>query len=308
MKINNNIKNILSNYPRDNLSVIRNLYTVLNHGALSGTGKILILPVDQGFEHGADISFAMNPDSYDPNYHIKLAINARLNAYAAPLGMLEAVNDEYSLQIPRILKLNNSNALLPKILKNNQAKTSSVKDAVRLGCVGIGFTIYPGSNSSLDMLQEAKEVILEAKSLGMFTMLWSYPRGGDLSKLDETAIDVCAYSAHMACIIGAHIIKVKLPTSSVFKNDIKTVYQNENIKLNKLEDRVSHIIKNSFCGRRIVLFSGGATKSTDQILSEAYSIKLGGGNGSVIGRNSFQRSIQEGQNLLQEIIKVYKSD
>jgi class I fructose-bisphosphate aldolase len=212
LKKMNNISAILSHYESDNPGVKANLYRIMMHGNLAGTGKLLILPVDQGFEHGPDKSFAKNEESYDPLYHYKLAIDAGLSAYAAPLGMLEAGASEFAGQVPTILKLNSSNSLYGKSLAPDQAITSSVDDALRLGCSAVGMTIYPGSDKSLEMMEEAAEIIKEAKSKGLPTVIWSYPRGGNLSKEDETALDVCSYASHMAALLGAHIIKVKVPS------------------------------------------------------------------------------------------------
>ena len=278
------IQKILSNYDSDNTYTLANLSRILMHGTLGGTGKLLILPVDQGFEHGPDKSFAPNPDAYDPHYHYQLAIDAALSAYAAPLGMLECGAKIFAGKIPTILKMNSSNALLPKSHEPDQAITSSVDDAVRLGCCAVGMTIYPGSAKSLELFEEAREVIREAKSKGLPTVIWSYPRGGDLSKENETSLETISYGAHIAALLGAHIIKVKIPT----ENDIK------------------HVVRSCFAGKRIVVFSGGATKSDDEILLEVRAIKAGGGNGSIIGRNSFQRPRDKALELLSTICKIYK--
>jgi class I fructose-bisphosphate aldolase len=268
------------------------------HGKLGGSGKMLILPVDQGFEHGPARSFAKNPLAYDPYYHYKLAIDAGLNAYAAPLGFLEAGAAEFAGQIPTILKLNNNNALTPKASAPDQAITGSVYDALRLGCSGVGMTIYPGSENSLEQMSQAQEIISEAKSLGLAAVIWSYPRGGDLSKEGETAIDVCAYAAHMAALLGAHIIKVKLPTSHIEQLEAKKVYESEKIDVSTLETRIRHVMQSCFNGKRLVVFSGGVAKSDSDLLEEIRAIVAGGGSGSIIGRNSFQRSKDQALKLL----------
>ena len=196
------------NYESDNPGSKSNLARILMHGRLGGSGKVVILPVDQGFEHGPDRSFAPNPDAYDPHYHYQLAVDAGLNAYAAPLGPLEAGADSFAGAIPTILKLNWANSLSTN---KDQAVTGSVKDALRIGCAAIGFTIYPGSEDQYEMFEEIRALAEEAKSYGLAVVMWSYPRGGKLDKAGETAMDVCAYAAHMAALLGAHIIKVKPP-------------------------------------------------------------------------------------------------
>lgn len=305
MKITSKVKEILSYYGSDNPGTIAKLYQILMHGNLSGTGKLVILPVDQGFEHGPARSFAKNPDSYDPDYHFNLAINAGLSAYAAPLGMLEASAYKYAGQIPTILKLNSSNSLVPKD-SQDQAITASVQDALRLGCSAVGFTIYPGSSKSLDMIEEAREVTLEAKSKGLAVVIWSYPRGGDLSKDAEISVDICAYAAHMAALIGAHIIKVKPPSSFLGNSDSKKIYESEKISIETLTSRTKHIVESCFAGKRLVVFSGGNAKSNNEILEEVTLLAKGGASGSIIGRNSFQRPYDEAIILLKNICEIYK--
>lgn len=297
------IQKILSNYEAENPGVKANLYKILMHGKLSGTGKMLILPVDQGFEHGPDRSFAKNPDSYDPDYHFKLAIDAGLSAYASTIGFIEASVDKFAGRIPIILKLNSNCSLRDG--SPNQAIIASVKDALYLGCNAIGLTIYPGSEKFLEMLEEAREIIREAKSSGLVAVLWSYPRGGNLSKEGETAVDVCAYAAHMAASIGAHIIKVKPPTAHIESIEAKKVYESEQINISSLSLRVKHIVQSCFNGKRLVVFSGGTAKSKEDIINEIRAIKEGGGNGSIIGRNSFQRPYSEAITLLKDICKEY---
>lgn len=306
MKPTRKVEKILSHYSSDNVGTITNLARILMHGFLGGTGKLVILPVDQGFEHGPDRSFAKNPESYDPDYHFRLAIDAKLNAYAAPLGMFELSSQKYAGYIPTILKLNSSNSLESQD-SPNQAITASVADALRLGCSAVGLTIYPGSPNALTMIEEAREVVCEAKSCGLATVIWSYPRGGKLTKEAETAIDVCAYSAHMAALIGAHIIKVKLPTNHLGNKDSKLVYEEEKIDISTLSARVGHVMKTSFNGKRIVVFSGGGAKSEKDILEETKAIASGGANGSIIGRNSFQRPYKESLQLLHNICNIYRN-
>ncbi|MFN7039328.1 MAG: class I fructose-bisphosphate aldolase [Alphaproteobacteria bacterium] len=305
MKLTKEVENILANYGSDNPGTKANLSRILMQGKLGGTGKLLILPVDQGFEHGPARSFAVNPDSYDPEYHIELAIDAGLSAYAAPLGMIEAVADKYAGSIPLILKVNSSNSLVSKDSAPYQAITSTVSDALRLGCGAIGFTIYPGSDRAIDMLGEIRELASEAKACGLAVVIWSYPRGGDLTKNGETALDVCAYAAHIAALVGAHIIKVKPPTDFIEQSEAKSIYEKINIAKDNLSDRIAHVAKACFNGKRIVIFSGGASKTLDEIYKEAKAIYDGGGNGLIIGRNTFQRPRDEALKMLEKITNIY---
>jgi len=308
MKITRKVKEILSHYESDNAGTKNNIARLLMHGKLGGTGKLVILPVDQGFEHGPARSFAANPDAYDPHYHYELAIDAGLNAYAAPLGMLEIGADKYAGAIPTILKVNSSNSLTPKEQAPNQAITASVRDALRLGCAAIGFTIYPGSHDVSDMVEEIREMTAEAKSYGLASVVWSYPRGGFISKDGETAVDICAYAAHIAGLIGAHIIKVKPPTEFLELPEAKKVYEKEKIDISTLAKRVAHVKQTTFAGKRIVIFSGGASKGLEDVYDECRAIRDGGGNGSIIGRNTFQRPKPEALAMLDKIIRIYKGE
>ena len=268
--------------------------------------RLVILPVDQGFEHGPARSFAKNSLGYDPHYHFKLAINAGLSAFAAPLGMLEAGADTFAGQIPLIMKVNSSNSLSREKGAPTQAITGSVSEAIRLGCSAVGFTIYPGSDAALDMITEIQEIALEAKDAGLAVVVWSYPRGGDISKEGETAIDIVSYAAHMAALVGAHIIKVKPPTSFIELSEAKKVYMSENIPIDTLTDRIKHVVQSCFNGRRLVVFSGGNSRDNDSLLKEVKELYLGGASGSIIGRNSFQRPYDEALDLLNQITNIYR--
>ncbi|HEV7370910.1 class I fructose-bisphosphate aldolase [Arenibaculum sp.] len=306
MKLTRRVKEILSNYESDNPGTKANLARILMEGRLGGTGKMIILPVDQGFEHGPARSFAANPAGYDPKYHPQLVVDAGLNAYAAPLGMMEAAADVTAGQIPTILKMNSANSLSRTKEGADQAVTANVRDAIRLGCSAIGFTIYPSSDAMYEQYEEIRDLSEEAKEYGLATVIWSYPRGGSLSKEGELAVDIIAYAAHMAALLGAHIIKVKLPTDHLENGEAKKVYQQKEIPISTLADRVRHVMEASFNGRRIVVFSGGAAKGVDSVVEDARAIRDGGGNGSIIGRNSFQRPREDALQLLDTLVKVYQ--
>lgn len=306
MKATRVVQKILSGYESDNPGVKANLCRMLMNGKLGGTGKMIILPVDQGFEHGPARSFAPNPAAYDPHYHFQLAIDAGLNAYAAPLGMIEAGASTFAGQIPTILKLNSANSLIPSEAPKDQAITGSVDDALRLGCSAIGFTIYPGSSAGLDMFEEISELIEEAKSKGIASVVWSYPRGEALTKDGETAIDITAYAAQIAALLGAHIIKVKLSTDHLEQKDAKKVYEAEKIDISDQAARVRHVMQSTFNNRRIVVFSGGAKKGENSVYDDARAIRDGGGNGSIIGRNTFQRPREDALKMLNTLVEIYK--
>jgi class I fructose-bisphosphate aldolase len=295
------VKKILANYESDSPGTKANLARILMQGKLAGTGKMVILPVDQGFEHGPDRSFAPNALGYDPHYHFQLAIDAGLNAYAAPLGMIEAGADTFAGQIPTILKMNSSNS---HATQKDQAVYGSVQDALRLGCSAIGFTIYPGAEDQFEMMEEFRELCAEAKDVGLAVVLWSYPRGGNLSKDGETAVDVTAYAAHLAALLGAHIIKVKPPTEHIEQKEAKAALKG--VDLSTLDKRIAHVMQAAFNGRRIVVFSGGAAKGTDAVLDEIRQVAAGGSNGSIIGRNSFQREKGDAMELLNTIVDIYR--
>ncbi|HLI30612.1 MAG TPA: class I fructose-bisphosphate aldolase [Terriglobia bacterium] len=302
------VREILSWYESDNPGSKTNIARLLNHGRLAGTGKLVILPVDQGFEHGPARSFAVNPAAYDPNYHFELAIEAGCNAYAAPLGFIEAAAARHAGEIPLILKLNNHDVLFPD-KDPISAVTGSVQDALRLGCVAIGFTIYPGSAHSKEMYQELRALAEEAKNNGLAVVVWSYPRGSAMSKDGETAIDVVAYAAQIAAQLGAHIIKVKLPTAHIEQPEAQKAYTQAAVPIGTLAERVRHVVQSSFDGRRIVIFSGGAKKSNDEdVYNEARAIRDGGGFGSIIGRNSFQRPKAHAVKFLETIMQIYAGD
>jgi len=303
MRLTPKVQEILSWYESDNPGTKANLARILMQGKLGGTGRMVILPVDQGFEHGPARSFAPNPAGYDPRYMFELALEAGLNAYAAPLGMIEAAAATYAGCIPTILKVNSSNSLSTT---KDQAVTATVADALRLGCSAIGFTIYPGSEYQFEMMEELRELAAEAKAVGLAVVVWSYPRGPMLDKVGETALDICAYAAHMAALIGAHIIKVKPPTAAVSLDAAKKTYEKFPIE-DDAAARFRHVVQSCFGGRRLVVFSGGEAKGTEDILKEVRAIHAGGGNGSIMGRNAFQRPKAEALKLLGDIIDVYKA-
>jgi len=298
------VKRILSWYEGENPGVKAGLYRLLTHGRLAGTGRLVILPVDQGYEHGPARSFASNPAAYDPHYLYGLAIEAGLSGYAAPLGLLEQGADSFAGQIPTILKLNSANSLQAGV--QDQAVHGSVKDALRMGCTGVGFTIYPGSDANYEMMEEYRALSAEAKAHGLVSVLWAYPRGGKISKEGETALDVVAYAAHMAALLGANIIKVKPPEDRIDLDSNKSAY--EDVPRATTKERIEHVMASAFAGKRLVVFSGGESTTTEGLLETIRGIRDGGGTGSIVGRNSFRRRKAEALDLLDQIIKIYRNE
>jgi fructose-bisphosphate aldolase, class I len=304
MAITERVREILSWYGSDSPGTLTNLARMLGAGTLGGTGRMVILPVDQGFEHGPARSFAPNPAGYDPRYHFQLAIDAGCSAYAAPLGFLEAGAREFAGQVPLVLKLNNHDVLYEE-KDPAQAVTGSVRDALRLGCVGIGYTIYPGSVHRLDMYATLRALAEEAKANELVVVVWSYPRGSGLSKEGETAVDVTAYAAHIAAQLGAHVVKVKLPSAHLEQSAAKKVYESQSVPVGTLAERVRHVVQSTFNARRIVIFSGGPAAGDDQVFDEVRAIRDGGGFGSIIGRNSFQRKKPDALKFLGTVMGIY---
>lgn len=299
------VSEILSYYPSEGSSVKANLARLLSQGRLAGTGRLVILPVDQGFEHGPHRSFAVNPPAYDPEYHPRFALAAGMSGYAAPLGFIEAVAGNYAGQLPLILKLNNHD-LLWEDDDPIPAVTGSVEAAVRLGCVAIGYTIYPGSANRQEMYENLQFIAEQAKSAGLAVVVWSYPRGSGINETaGETALDVCAYAAHLACQMGAHIVKVKLPSDHLFQDKARKVYEELDIPRSSAADRVRHVVQAAFAGKRIVIFSGGGKTGSESFYDDIRGIRDGGGFGSIIGRNTFQRPWDESLEFIGRVIDIY---
>ena len=305
--MSNRVQEILSWYESDNAGTKTNIARLLNAGKLAGTGKLVILPVDQGFEHGPARSFAPNSAGYNPHYHFQLAVDAGCNAYAAPLGFIEAGASQFAGRIPLILKLNNHDVLHDE-KDPLSSVTGSVRDALRLGCSAVGFTIYPGSSHSNQMYEQLRAIGEEAKDCGLAVVVWSYPRGSALSKEGETAMDVVAYAAQIAAQLGAHIIKVKLPSAHLEQAAAKKVYEAEQVPIKTLAERVKHVVQSSFDGRRIVIFSGGAKSDEKTFFEEVRAIRDGGGFGSIIGRNSFQRPKGDAIKFLNTVMGLYAGE
>ena len=301
-ELTDSVRRILSYYDGERPGVKANLARLLMQGRMSGSGKLVILPVDQGFEHGPLRSFGPNPPAYDPLYHFRLAIDAGLSALAAPYGLLAAGADRHAGEIPLILKANNANALGGI---KDEAITATVRDALELGCVAIGYTIYPASDRQYEMFEEVRAGAAEARASGLAVVVWAYPRGGTLRPEDETALDVVAYGAQVAAQLGAHIIKVKVPSPAFAQQPNSDAFAAMGLDAGELEDRIAHIVQSAFAGRRIIVFSGGPTRGDDELLEEVRGIGAGGGFGSIIGRNAFQRPREQALALLERVCDIH---
>ncbi len=301
------VDEILSWYDSDDRATVANLRRILTHGRTGGSGKLVILPVDQGFEHGPARSFAPNPVGYDPRYHARLAVEAGCSAHAAPLGAIELIAGQYAADLPLILKCNNSDSLFtgPDPLP---AVTAGVSDALRLGCAAVGFTIYPGSAARNVMYEQLRQLGQDARDAGLPVVVWSYPRGSGVTTEGRTAVDVVGYAAHLACQLGAHIVKVKPPSARIEDAKAQVALEAAGTPLDTLADRVRHVVQSAFAGRRIVIFSGGAAKKTAAVLEENRQTALGGGFGTIMGRNSFQRPYRDAVQLLHDVMDIHTAD
>lgn len=302
----NPIYGILSNYRADTAGVRQNLHRLLTHGTLGHTGKLLIYSIDQGFEVGPDQVFGEFSHGYDPWFHFKLACAGKLSALAAPVGIIETSVDQFLGKIPLILKVNsNNNMMAENTQRRYQSITASVDDALRLGCIGIGFTIYPGSEDSYTMFEELAEISREAKAKGLIVMVWAYPKGPDMTKADETCIDATGYAIHIASLLGAHIIKAKLPSAKIWNPKLEPQFKKN--ALESLPHRLHHVLRCALSRKRIVLFSGGEKVTDAEFLETIHAIAEAGGGGSVIGRNFFQRTFNDGLSLIENVANIYKT-
>ncbi|KRE52519.1 class I fructose-bisphosphate aldolase [Phycicoccus sp. Soil748] len=298
------VEEILSWYPASSHRTLANLRRILEQGRTGGSGKLVVLPVDQGVEHGPARSFAANPAGYDPRYHARLALDAGCSAHALPLGAAELVAPTYATELPLILKCNGSDSLYTGA-DPEPAVVATVEDALRLECAAVGFTIYPGSAARNHMYEDLRRLARDAAEAGLPLVVWSYPRGSGVSTEGRTAVDVVAYAAHLACQLGAHVVKVKPPTHLIENDAARAALEKAGVPLETLADRVRHVVQSAFDGHRIVIFSGGAAKETAAVLEENRQTALGGGFGTIMGRNSFQRPHQEAIQLLHNVMDIH---
>ena len=296
--------------------VLASLQSLINHGRLAGTGYVSILPVDQGIEHSAGASFAPNPMYFDPEQIVRLAIEGGCNAVASTLGVLGSVARKYAHRIPFLLKFNH-NEFMSYPNAFDQIRFASIRQAFDLGAVGVGATIYFGSEESKRQLQEVTAMFQEAHALGMFTVLWCYLRNSAF-KTKETdyhvAADLTGQANHLGVTIEADIIKQKLPEANGGFNALnfgkthKKVYSD--LTTSHPIDLTRYQVANCYMGRAGLINSGGAS-SGESDLKEAVRTavinKRAGGMGLISGRKAFQRPLPEGVGLLNAIQNVYLS-
>jgi class I fructose-bisphosphate aldolase len=296
--------------------VLSSLQALINNGRLAGTGYVSILPVDQGIEHSAGASFAPNPAYFDPENIVKLAIDGGCNAVASTLGVLGAVARKYAHKIPFLLKFNH-NEFLSYPNSFDQIRFANIKQAFDMGAMGVGATIYFGSEESKRQLQEVTQMFHQAHELGMFTVLWCYLRNSAF-KTKETdyhvAADLTGQANHLGVTIEADIIKQKLPetnggfTALNFGKTHKKVYSD--LTSDHPIDLTRYQVANCFMGRAGLINSGGASAGESDLkeaVKTAVINKRAGGMGLISGRKAFQRPVAEGVRLLNAIQDVYLS-
>jgi class I fructose-bisphosphate aldolase len=293
--------------------VLRNLQTLFGHGRLANTGYVSILPVDQGIEHSGGASFAPNPIYFDPANIAELAIEGGCNAVASTLGVLGAVSRKYAHRIPFILKFNHSE-LITYPNKFDQIVFASMKQAFDMGCVGVGATIYFGSDNGSRQLQEVARAFEHAHELGMFTVLWCYLRNNafktDKADYHESA-DLTGQANHIGTTIQADIIKQKLPTNNGGYTALKFGKTHEKVYTELTTDHPIDLCRyqvvNCYMGRSGLINSGGASGKND-LADAAFTAvvnKRAGGTGLISGRKAFQKPMKQGVEILNTIQDVY---
>ena len=297
-------------------SVLRNLQTMYDHGRLAGTGYVSILPVDQGIEHTGGASFAPNPIYFDPENICRLALEGGCNAVASTLGVLGSVSRKYAHKIPFILKFNHNEMLAHPAIAD-QTIFGSIEQAFEMGCVGVGATIYWGSQESRRQLQEVSMAFEKAHELGMFTVLWCYLRNSAFKKdgTDYSAsADMTGQANHLGVTVGADIIKQKLPTNNGGFTAIKfgkthpKMYSD--LSTDHPIDLTRYQVANCYMGRMGLINSGGASGGNDLQDATATAVinKRAGGCGLISGRKAFQKPMAEGIQILNTIQDVYLCD
>ncbi len=306
------IDRILSISDRPN-SVLRNLQTVFNHGRLTGTGYLSILPIDQGIEHSAGASFAPNHIYFDPENIVKLAIDGGCNAVTSTLGVLGAVSRKYAHKIPFVVKINH-NELLTYPNSYDQRLFASVQQAFDMGAVGAGATVYFGSQESRRQIEEVSRAFEQAHKLGMFTVLWCYLRNEAFKKNDvdyHTSADLTGQANHLGVTIEADIIKQKQPTNNggytalQFGRTHPLIY--EKLTSEHPIDLTRYQLANCYLGRIGLINSGGPSGKNDlqQVVKTAVINKRAGGMGLISGRKTFQKPMKEGVKIFNAIQDVY---
>lgn len=306
------VDRVLKDSDRSNV-VLRNMQTLFNHGRLGGTGYLSILPVDQGVEHSAGASFAPNPIYFDPDNIIKLAIEGGCGAVASTLGVLGSVSRKFAHKIPFILKLNH-NEFLTYPNKYDQIKFASIDQAFNMGAIGVGATIYYGSEESARQIQEVSELFEYAHSLGLVTVLWAYLRNSSFKAKEKDyhlSADLTGQADHLSATIQADIVKQKLAENNGGFNDLKFGKTHKKVYSDLTSDHPIDLnryqVLNCFSGRAGLINSGGASGENDiaQVVKTAIINKRAGGMGLITGRKAFQKPLSEGIQILNTVQDVY---
>lgn len=297
-------------------AVLRNLQTLFDHGRLAGTGYVSLLPVDQGVEHSAGASFAPNPEYFDPENIIRLAIEGGCNGVASTLGVLGSVAKKYAHKIPFVLKINH-NELLSYPNDYDQILFASVDQAFDMGAVAVGATIYFGSPESTRQIQEISQAFRYAHELGMATVLWAYLRNADFrteQKDYHTAADLTGQANHLSATIEADIVKQKQPTNNGGYKALEFGKTDDRVYSDLTSDHAIDLTRyqviNCYMGRIGLINSGGASTGKDDladVVRTAVINKRAGGMGLITGRKSFQKPMRDGVELLNKIQDVYLS-
>lgn len=294
-------------------SVLRNMQSLFDHGRLAGTGYVSILPVDQGIEHTAGVSFAPRPDLFDPEHIVELALEGGCNAVVSSLGALGSVSRKFAHKIPFIVKLNH-NELMTYPQKYDQVFFGSVQQAFEMGAVGVGATIYYGSSESSRQIQEVSQAFELAHQLGMFTVLWCYARNSHFKTEQDdyhAAADITGQSNYLGATIQADIVKQKLATTNYGFRDLEFAKHSDKMYKNLLSDHPIDLnryqVANTFMGRVGLINSGGGSGDNDlqQAVMTAVINKRAGGMGLISGRKAFMKPTKEGVKLLNAIQDVY---
>ncbi len=306
------VDRIFSPSDRNN-NVLRNLQSIFNTGRLAGTGYVSILPVDQGIEHTAVASFAPNPDYFDPENIVKLAIEGGCNCVASTLGVLGMTARKYAHKIPYMVKINH-NELMTYPNKHDQILFADVKQAWDMGAIAVGATVYFGSAESNRQIQEISEAFRYAHELGLVTVLWAYLRNDGFKKdgVDyHLAADLTGQANHLAATMGADIVKQKQPENNGGFNAIKFAKTHPKVYSELSSDHPIDLtrlqVANCYMGRAGLINSGGASGDNDlaQAVQTAVINKRAGGMGLISGRKAFQKPMKEGVELLNMIQNVY---
>jgi class I fructose-bisphosphate aldolase len=294
-------------------AVLRNMASMYNHGRLAGTGYLSILPVDQGIEHSAGASFAPNPEYFDPENIIKLAIEGGCNGVATTLGVLGSVARKYAHKIPFVLKFNH-NEFLSYPNSFDQIFFASIDQAFKMGCVGVGATIYFGSEESKRQIQEVGKAFEHAHRLGLFCILWCYMRNAAFKTKEadfHTAADLTGQANHLGVTLEADIIKQKLPETNGGYNALKFGKTDKRVYTELTTDNpidmTRYQVANCYMGRIGLINSGGASGENDiqQAVRTAVINKRAGGTGLISGRKAFQKPMPDGVKILNAIQDVY---